>query len=93
MKKISSNEFVAHAEQVLRRIDMYERSGDAVLPKSNIKFMVQRIKQMKEAAATDRLSPKERRYLELTHLIVDGWPNGHSLGHAISNLEAEYSRL
>lgn len=33
-KKSSPNEFVYHAEQVLRRIDMYLGSGDTAFPKS-----------------------------------------------------------
>ena len=93
MKKSSPSEFVAHAEQVLRRIDMYIGSGDVVLPKKQVEYMVQRIKKMKEAAADARLPSKEERYKNLTHMISDSWPLNHSLGNAIAELEDEYTRL
>jgi hypothetical protein len=93
MKKSSPSEFIAHAEQVLRRIDMYVQSGDTAIPKVHIEYMIPRIKQMKEAAAATRLPPKEVRYKELTHMINDEWPLGHSLGNTIAELEDEYTRL
>lgn len=93
MKKSSPSEFVAHAEQVLRRIDMYVQSGDTAIPKVHIEHMIPRIKKMQEAAANARLPPKEVRYKELTHMINDEWPLGHSLGNTIAELEDEYTRL
>lgn len=93
MKISSPNEFVAHAEHVLRRIDMYISSGDTILPKTQVEYMAQRIKQMKEAAAGARLPPKGERYKNLTHLITDSWPLNHSLGNTIAELEDEYTQI
>lgn len=93
MKKSLLSEFVAHAEQVLRRIDMYVQSGDTAIPKIHIEYMIPRIKKMKEIAATARLPPQEERYRELTHMINDAWPLNHSLGNTIAKLEDEYVRL
>lgn len=92
-KSITPDEFVAHADQVLRRIEMYARSGDKAISESQINFMMRRIRRMQEIVANKQLPPVEDRNKELTYMIADSWPLSHSLSAAISKLEAEYCRL
>lgn len=93
MKEGSPRKFIAHADQVLRRIDMYLASGDSAIPKNQVESMVRRIKQMKEMATSGQLPPKEKRHKDLTRIISDSWPLNHNLSSAIAKLETEYTCL
>ncbi|MGH8550762.1 MAG: hypothetical protein ACRERU_19615 [Methylococcales bacterium] len=87
------NEFLQHAEQVLHQIAMYEKSGATEIPSTDLQSMRKKVQSMIDSVRINKLPEKDRRYPELSRIIVDQWPLGHSLGNAISTLEREYMSL
>jgi len=85
--------FLQHAEQVLRQIDIYESSGATEIVSKDIKFVRQKIHIMINYVRGNEMPEKNRRYPELSRMIVDQWPLGHTLSNAISTLEREYMLL
>jgi hypothetical protein len=89
----SSRRFIDHADALLRRLEGAMRAGESPTPGVDLKYMVERIRRMREAAASGGIPPKEQRYGNLTRIIVDQWPLGDALGTSISELEDEYLHL
>jgi hypothetical protein len=89
----AAQKFVEHAQQVLRRIDTYETSGAADLPARDLIVVKKRLRQMIDAVSNGGLPPVAGRHAELSRMIMDQWPLGHSLGNSISTVEREYMSL
>jgi hypothetical protein len=88
-----NRKFIEHAQQVLRRIDTYATSGANDIPARDLPLMKQRLRSMVASVESGTLPPVESRHAELSRMIVDQWPLGHSLGNSISTLEREYMSL
>ena len=85
--------FIDHAKQVLRQIEVYEESGATDIPAHDLSWAKERLANMIEAAESGAIPPIERRYAELSRMVMDQWPLGHSLANSISTAEGEYLAL
>jgi hypothetical protein len=84
-QSVAKGKFIEHAQQVLRRIDMYATSGATDVPARDLFLVKQRLRSMVASVESGTLPPVESRYAELSRLIVDHWPLGHSLGNSVCN--------
>lgn len=85
--------FVKRAEAVLRRIEIYAQSNQQEIPPQDLDLARREIEAMVASVRGGATARNHGRARNLSRLIVDQWPLGHSLGNAISEIEAEYGRL
>lgn len=85
--------FLNSAAAVLRRMEVYKRSGAREVSPEQLEVARRGVERMRAAVRGDSLPSREARDAELTHLIMDSWPLGHPLGNAITALERDYRQL
>lgn len=90
---VAIRKFIEHAKQVVRQIEVYEESGATDIPARDLFWAKERLMNMLKAAESGAIPPIESRYAELSRVIMDQWPLGHSLGNSISTVESEYIAL
>ncbi len=88
-----SRRFVDHADDLIHKLEDAMQLAAPPIHGVDLKYMAERIRQMRESAASGKIPPKEQRHRNLTRIIVDQWPLGHALGTLISELEDEYVHL
>jgi hypothetical protein len=93
MSEPKNTVFVARAQSVLRRIEIYEKSNGQEISASDLEYARRQIQALIESAQAATLPPRESRFHYLTRMIVDHWPFNNKLGNDIAALEAEYDRL
>lgn len=84
--------------------DEYERRVEALIFKLRSSDLPQEIKQdrdyvideletMVAGVRSGKLPPRDRRWPELTRLVVDQWPHGHDLANEVGEVEALFKKL
>ncbi len=90
-------EFLRRADEVIRKIEamLAENYDDRAekISDSDLKDMLNLIKERKEMVTNNQMPPKNLRYRSLSRIVIDQWPLGTSLGNEVSELESYYVNL
>jgi hypothetical protein len=90
-------EFVRRAEDVLgwlgreQSLPRADRTVD--VPDSDLRYMANKIAEMKRSVLDASLPPQESRYPVMSRIIIDQWPLSSPLGNELCRLEDMFRSL
>lgn len=92
-KRSELERFRTQVEATIRRVELWRDAGDPSVPCEQIDLVLARLRRMQEEAEASELPSADKRTKNLTRMIVDQWPLGHSVGKLVSETEEAYCRL
>ncbi|NNE83355.1 MAG: hypothetical protein HKN28_05230 [Alphaproteobacteria bacterium] len=85
--------YLSRSAVVIEQVQQCIASGLEGVSTEELEYFLNVLIRMNEAVKTGNMPPSERRYRELTGLIMDHWPWDNPIVNSITGLEEMYCNL